>query len=207
MTSTTCTTSPWRSKTTTGRTKRREPGVVSSPDAAEAQPSGQRAGRRGHLVRLVRRRVRGEVDAAPRTRSGGGTRCRLSDLQIRLSGRIAGDRRHSRQPGERARRVRGPSEHSWEQRDLGVDPGCQERGRPSGGNRQHGPAVLPARALHRLPPYPEPCHQGHGDESGQTCTEAHLGEQDVAGLRGPVRHHAGQPGRHAQQLGAGILVQ
>ncbi len=37
--------------------------------------------------------------------------------------------------------------------------------------------------------------------------KADLGRQDVAGVRRPVRHHAGQPGRHAQQFGAGLLVQ
>ena len=32
-------------------------------------------------------------------------------------------------------------------------------------------------------------------------------QQDVAGVRGRLRHDARKPGRHAQQLGAGVLVQ
>ena len=52
-----------------------------------------------------------------------------------------------------------------------------------------------------------PATKATQDNPGPAGPEAHFGQQDLAGLRGRLRHHAGQPGRHAQQLGAGLLVQ
>ena len=63
----------------TTRLKRREPGVVSSPEAAEAESADQRAGRRGHLAGVVRRRLRRQMDAATRPGPRRGPVRRLPD--------------------------------------------------------------------------------------------------------------------------------
>ena len=191
----------------TGRLKRREPGVVSSPVAAEAEPSRQCLGGRGHLAGLVCRRLLGQMVPEARPRPGGGLGRRLPDREVRPAVRAPGNGGHPQQPGQRARGVRRAGEHDGQQRDLGVDPRREGRRHGPGRHRQHGAALLPSGPVQRLPPDADQGHPGHQDEEGPAGREVDLGQRHAARLRGELRLHQRQSRRHAEQLGPGLLVE
>ena len=179
---------------TTGRLKRREPGVVcSSPKTAEAEPSPQRVGRRGHCGGFVCSRVLGEMDAAARTRPGRRARRRLPDFEIGyiiFQSELQRDREHSRTTGSTGSGVSGAQcEHRpGQQRDFGVDP-RREGQRPLGLNElgtRHSLYFRPVLCT-AYPLSLSPATKAHEDDEGQAGREGHLGQLDVAFLRQPVR--------------------
>ena len=158
---------------------------------------------------LVCSRVRGQMDPAPRPRPGGWALRRLPDRRrpcptSELQETVAILNNRVNGLG-----VSGAQVSTAGNNEISVSiPGVKDAATRAGRDREHGPALLPAGAVHRLPPDVDPGHQGHQDDARPNRPRRpSRATSTLPACGASYATNAGQPGRHAQQLGAGVLVQ